>query len=113
MGRRHCRKQREPVRLPDLTHYSHSWDTGGGWPDELLLQIVSLIPKDDSGDDQRPISVACLVYRVWASARARDLCAWQDAWAHESQWGYRRGKRSVDPGSVPLLLNMLGPADCR
>lgn len=74
--------------------------SSGNWPHELLLQIVSLIPKDDSGDDQRPISVSCLVYRVWASARARDLCIWQDAWAHESQWGYRRGKRSVDPSWI-------------
>ena len=40
---------------------------GGDWPEELL-QIVSLIPKDETGDDQRPVTVATLVYRAWTSA---------------------------------------------
>lgn len=71
--------------------------SGGDWPEELLLQVVSLVPKDDTGDDQRPITVSCLVYRAWAAVRAQDLCDWQEQWAHASQWGYRRGKRSVDP----------------
>ena len=71
--------------------------SGGDWPDEVLLQIVSLIPKDESGDDQRSVTVACLVYRIWAAARAQDLCAWQETWIHDSQNAYRRGKRSVDP----------------
>ena len=71
--------------------------SGGDWPDEVLLQIVSLIPKDESGDGQRPVTVACLVYRIWAAARAQDLCAWQETWIHDSQNAYRRGKRSVDP----------------
>lgn len=71
--------------------------SGGDWPGEVLLQIVSLIPKDESGDDQRPVTVACLVYRIWAAACAQDLCAWQETWIHDSQNAYRRGKRSVDP----------------
>lgn len=71
--------------------------SGGDWPDELLLQTVSLVPKGETGDDQRPITVAALVYRAWASVRANQLCEWQESWAHGSQFGYRRGKRSVDP----------------
>jgi len=63
----------------------------------VLLQIVSLILKDDFGDDQRPIAVACLVYRAWAAARAQDICAWPETWVHDSQYAYRRGKRGVDP----------------
>ena len=71
--------------------------SGGDWPAEVLLQIVSLIPKDEYGDDQRPVTVACLVYRVWAAVRTKDLCEWQETWIHDSQNAYRRGKRSVDP----------------
>ena len=72
-------------------------ESSGVWPDDLLIQIISLIPKDADGLDQRPITVATLVYRAWASARAKALCTWQETWAHPSQFGYRRGKRSVDP----------------
>ena len=81
-------------RLADLLN---DVETSGNWPSDLLLQIVSLIPKDDTSDDQRPISVATLAYRAWASVRAEDLSAWQERWVHPSQHGYRRGLRSVDP----------------
>ena len=47
--------------------------SGGDWPAELLLQVVSLVPKDDTGDNQRPITVSCLAYRAWAAVRAQDL----------------------------------------
>lgn len=53
--------------------------SAGDWPEKLLLQIASLIPKEDS-----------------ASA----LCAWEEACAHESQWDYGRGKRSIDPSWI-------------
>ena len=66
----------------------------GDWPEDLL-QIVTLVPKDEF--DQRPISVNSVVYRMWASVRATQLCSWQESWAHPTQFGYRRGKRSVDP----------------
>lgn len=39
-------------------------EASGVWPDELLIQIISLIPKDAAGLDQRPITVATLVYRA-------------------------------------------------
>ena len=67
----------------------------GDWPEDLLLQIVTLVPRDEF--DQRPISVNSVVYRMWASVRATQLCSWQESWAHPTQFGYRRGKRSVDP----------------
>lgn len=34
---------------------------------------------------------------MWASVRPTQLCSWQESWAHPTQFGYRRGKRSVDP----------------
>ena len=83
------------VKLADLLNDVEA--SGGDWPAEVLLQIVSLIPKDEYGDDQRPVTVACLVYRVWAAVRTKDLCEWQETWIHDSQNAYRRGKRSVDP----------------
>ena len=64
----------------------------GDWPEDLLLQIVTLAPKNEF--DQHPISVNSVVYRMWASVRATQLCSWQESW---TQFGYRRGKRSVDP----------------
>ncbi|CAE7245912.1 pol, partial [Symbiodinium necroappetens] len=72
-------------------------DSGGRWPPDLLLQVVALVPKDSTEEDQRPITVATLVYRAWASVRARQLSEWAETWAAPTQFGYRRGKRSVDP----------------
>ena len=72
-------------------------DSGGHWAPELLVQVVSLVPKDSTEEDQRPITVATLVYRDWACVRARHLSDWIETWAAPTQFGYRRGKRSVDP----------------
>ena len=59
--------------------------------------MVALVPKDSTEEDQRPITVATLVYRTWACVRGRQLCEWVETWAAPTQFGYRRGKRSVDP----------------
>jgi hypothetical protein len=41
----------------------------GAWPDELLQAYVTMIPKASGGSrpqDQRPITVLDVVYRLWA-----------------------------------------------
>ena len=42
---------------------------------------------DQSPLAQRPITVLPVLFRVWASARARDLRPWQDTWAHPDLYG--------------------------
>ena len=44
-------------------------ETEGTWPQELLSAYVAMIPKASGGSrpqDQRPITVLDVVYRVWA-----------------------------------------------
>ena len=44
-------------------------EDAGEWPDELIKAYVAMIPKTSGGSrpqDQRPITVLDVVYRVWA-----------------------------------------------
>ena len=53
----------------------------GYWPKKNLLHIlVTLIPKPHGlgPDDLRPISIASLIYRSWASLHAKHLRHWQN-----------------------------------
>ena len=51
----------------------------GRWPNNLLHILVTLIPTPHGlgPDDLRPISIASLIYRSWASLRAKHLKRWQ------------------------------------
>ena len=44
-------------------------EEAGAWPDELIKAYVAMIPKAAGGsrpEDQRPVTVLDVVYRVWA-----------------------------------------------
>ena len=40
----------------------------------ICFQVVALVPKDSTEEDQRPITVAALAYRAWASVFSRQPC---------------------------------------
>jgi len=46
--------------------------------------------------EQRPISVASAVYRLWAATRLRYAVEWQAGWIHPSQCGFRPHCSAVD-----------------
>ena len=65
----------------------------GRWPKELLSGYVSMIPKASGGtrpQDQRPIAVLDVLYRLWAKATVR---TWkptlQGAYLGQSAMGFR------------------------
>ncbi|KAJ9446076.1 Ribonuclease HI [Diplonema papillatum] len=67
-------------------------EESGEWPEELMHALVSLIPKPKSTGDplsQRPISVAPVLYRIWAAVRAKDAQRWMDELAPEGLHGCR------------------------
>ena len=70
----------------------------GRWPQRLLRVLVALIPKPlgKSPDDLRLITIASIIYRAWASARARDLMPWQTAWCPQELHGGVRGHAAAD-----------------
>ncbi|CAE8583822.1 unnamed protein product [Polarella glacialis] len=70
----------------------------GEWPGELMHLLVALIPKPHGTgpDDLRPISIAPLLYRIWASVRAADLNTWQLSWIPDCLHGGVSGRQGSD-----------------
>eukprot|EP01060_Flectonema_neradi_P010365 TRINITY_DN1744_c0_g1_i8.p1 TRINITY_DN1744_c0_g1~~TRINITY_DN1744_c0_g1_i8.p1 ORF type:complete len:1749 (+),score=244.11 TRINITY_DN1744_c0_g1_i8:3140-8386(+) len=70
-----------------------------GWPEALLTALVSTIPKGAGTKplEQRPITVTSALYRLWGSIRMRkDVMDWQEKWAHDGQYGYRKSRSAMD-----------------
>ena len=57
-----------------------------------------MIPKPHGlgPEDLRPISIASLIYRSWASLRAKHLRKWQTCWASAEIYGGIANKRVSD-----------------
>ena len=70
----------------------------GHWPPAICQAWITLIPKGTSPSplEQRPISVASSVYRLWAATRLRYAVQWQEGWIHPSQHGFRPRHSAVD-----------------
>eukprot|EP00660_Eupelagonema_oceanica_P006904 gene6905-biopygen7513 len=79
----------------------------GTWPAALENALVSLIPKGAGGGplELRPISVASVVYRLWAATRCRDVMRWQEAWLAPGQRGFRLGSTCADV-YLPIALRI-------
>jgi hypothetical protein len=88
----------EVQRLPDLllAQFAELFgviENTGQWPDALSDALVTLIPKGEGAQplQQRPITVASVIYRLWAATRLRSLMQWQELWISQSQHGCRKG----------------------
>ena len=71
----------------------------GVWPEGLLDAYNSMIPKvggDSTPLGQRPLSVLPVVYRIWASARIKQLEGWFKSWVPSSVCSARDGRSSVE-----------------
>ena len=69
------------------------------WPEALLTALVSAIPKGAGTKplEQRPITVTSALYRLWGCIRMeKDVMEWQEKWAHDGQYGYRKGRSTLD-----------------
>ena len=58
-------------------------EEAGTWPDAVTKVYVALCTKREGSADpleQRPISVASLIYRVWSKVRMRQSNAWVLQW---------------------------------
>ena len=67
-------------------------EAGEGFPPEIFLNLVTLIPRGKGPEavDQRPIAVLPRAYRLWArmrTARVREWRAQQPALGHDYGWG--------------------------
>ena len=93
--------------LERLAELYNTIETTGTWPKALTRARISLIQKGEGAEppQQRPISVASAVYRLWAATRLRVAMEWQEGWIHEGQHGFRAKHSTVDVyWEVALLL---------
>ena len=105
-------RMREIAALPDplLSAFVEVFDAieeHGIWPDGVLDSLVTLIPKGEGSDPLklRPITVTSALYRIWASARLKDVLRWQEKWIHASQHGFRP-KHSCDDVVMDIALEL-------
>lgn len=79
----------------------------GTWPSALSRTGISMIPKKAGcgPTDLRPISVAPIAYRVWASARMTHSQPWQRQWIYEHQHGCR-AKHSIEDALATISLHI-------
>ena len=71
----------------------------GVWPEGLLDPYIAMILKvggDSTPLGQRPLSVIPVVYRVWASARMKQLEGWFQSWVPSSVYSAGNGRSSVE-----------------
>ena len=71
----------------------------GVWPEGLLDAYIAMIPKvggDSTPLGQRPLSVLPVAYRIWASARMKQLEDWFQSWVPSSVYSAGIGRSSVE-----------------
>ena len=74
-------------------------ECGKPWPDQLMVGLISSLEKKEEAQtaaEYRPICVLSLVYRTWASFRARQLLAWLIQCTPASLIGSRPRKEAAD-----------------
>ena len=92
------------LRMPkqctgNLVHLLNQVEQGLPWPPQLLVGLISSLEKREdarSAADYRPICVLSLIYRSWASLRARQLLAWLIQCTPDSLIGSRPRKEAAD-----------------
>ena len=71
----------------------------GVWPEGLLDAYIAMIPEvggDSTPLGQRPLSVLPVAYRIWASARMKELEDWFQSWVPSSVYSAGVGRSSVE-----------------
>ena len=71
----------------------------GVWPEGLLDAYIAMIPQvggDSTPLGQRPLSVLPVPYRIWASARMKQLEDWFQSWVPSSVYSAGNVRSSVE-----------------
>ena len=62
----------------------------------LGLEVIAKVGSDSTPLGQRPLSVLPVVYRIWASARMKQLEGWFQSWVPSSVKSAGNGRSSVE-----------------
>ena len=74
-------------------------EAGAAWPSQLLIGLVTALHKrngHDSVHGYRPICVFSIVYRCWASIRARQVLKWIRDVIPEGSLGFMPGREASE-----------------
>ena len=77
-----------------LVSLLNSIEQGRQWPSSVLVGMIAALEKVENAQDAsqfRPICVFSLIYRTWASCRARQILDWLSEWAPYEIVGSRPG----------------------
>ena len=79
----------------------------GTWPEQLLEIPVAALkkPTGNTAMDIRPISLASILYRIWAKIRWQDLQPWYHAWIPSQLKGGIKNREAID-GYYELMLQV-------
>ena len=92
--------------LAALTSLLNAADDGlvpKSWSEARLV----LIPKPESPNEKRPLTILNISYRIWAKRHASHLNAWIDSWAHPGLVGARIAESAADTAlRVSHAVNM-------
>ena len=98
-----CWRPAEIKRIPMkilsfLKDLFNTIEATGEWPSALCTAGITLIPKGDGGAplNLRPITVAPIVYRMWAAIRMKHSIPWQEGWITKGQHGARAKHSTVN-----------------
>ena len=98
-GWRPAEIKRIPMKiLSFLKDLFNTIEATGEWPSALCTAGITLIPKGDGGAplNLRPITVAPIVYRMWAAIRMKHSIPWQESWMTKGQHGARAKHSTVN-----------------
>ena len=70
--------------------------------DPLAEGYTALIRKEGPPGplNTHPLTVLCMVYRLWAGVLLAAAIAWQESWAHPAAIGFRPARSAVDGAAV-------------
>ena len=83
-----------------LVNLINAIEQGRPWPSSALVGVIAALEKVENAQDAsqfRPICVLSLLYRTWASCRAKQVLDWLSEWAPSEIIGSRPG---CEAGSI-------------
>ena len=84
-----------PLQLERLAQFFNTWEGQGAFPTQLSVVLVALINKSE--DEERPIGLTPVPYRLWAKIRWPVFEEWLREYAATQDWDRaKKGLSSLD-----------------
>ena len=88
-----------PSRIQELLLLLSDVEAGAPWPEQLVIGLVSALQKLGGGETvkgYRPICVFSIIYRCWASIRAKQVLTWLSEFMPTGSLGFMPGREATE-----------------